>query len=269
MILGILPQLFLILFTIIYCYQKWNRVIAVYFVFGYLSFVYLLPTINLTDSLRTLVVVTVLLIWDKRFKKTLTKKNIIFLTLGLILLSFGLTYIKGDWKPIYQLPVDHLVLQLLISFPFVISVFPVLFEIFKGRMDKEHQIFMILSVVSVILFILTPLEKSIWLISAWVYAVFGAKMIFEYRQNRYRLEPYFKSMIYLPWIIALMGAGMTWYFKSLNLFNYLGVCLILYLPLIYVYSKWKNKKHVLHLWLVLGVVLAVIKLNIVQALLHL
>jgi phosphoglycerol transferase MdoB-like AlkP superfamily enzyme len=94
-------------------------------------------------------------------------------------------------------------------------------------------------------------------------------MIFEYRQNRYRLEPYFKSMIYLPWIIALMGAGMTWYFKSLNLFNYLGVCLILYLPLIYVYSKWKNKKHVLHLWLVLGVVLAVIKLNIVQALLHL
>jgi uncharacterized BrkB/YihY/UPF0761 family membrane protein len=94
-------------------------------------------------------------------------------------------------------------------------------------------------------------------------------MIFEYRQNRYRLEPYFKGMIYLPWIIGLAGAGIAWYLKSLNLFNYLVVYLVLYLPLIYIYSKWKNKKHVLHLWLVLGVVFAAVKLNIIQALLNL
>jgi hypothetical protein len=269
MFLGILPQLFLILFTVIYCYQKWNKAIAVYFVFGFLSFIYLIPYLNLTDSLRTLGIVTALLALDKFFKKSLTTKNMIFLTIGLVLLSFGLTYLKGDWKPIYQLPADALALQLLISFPFIIAVFPVWFEIFKGRMDKEHQIFMVLTVVSVVLFLLTPLEKSIWLLSAWVYAVFAGKMIFEYRQNRYRLDPYFKSMIYLPWIIALAGAGATWYLKSLNLFNYLGVYLILYFPLIYVYSKWKNKKHVLHLWLVWGVIFAIIKINIIYALLNL
>jgi len=269
MFLGILPQLFLILFTFIYCYQKWNRTIAIYFVFGFLSFIYLIPYVDLIDSLKSLGMVAALLALDKYFKKFLTKRNAVILTGALILLSFGLTYLKGDWKPLYQLPIDTLALQLLISFPFVIAVFPVWVEIFKGRMDKEHQIFMILSVVSMVLFLLTPLEKSVWLLSAWVYAVFGAKMIFEYRQNRYRLEPYFKGMIYLPWAIALAGAGITWYLKSLNLLNYWGVYLILYLPLIYVYSKWKNKKHVLHLWLVLGVIFAVIKINIIQALLTL
>ncbi len=269
MILGILPQLFLILFTVIYCCQKWNKAIASYFILGFLSFIYLIPYVNLIDSLKTLGIVAALLVLDKYFKKSLTSKSTVFIVMGLILLSFGLTLLKGDWKPIYQLSGEGLALPLLASFPFMIAVFPVWFEIFKGRMDKQHQIFMILSIVSIVLLLLTPLEKSVWLLSAWVYAVFGAKMIYEYRHNRYRLEPYFKGMIYLPWIMALAGAGITWYFKSLNLFNYLGVYLILYLPLIYVYSKWKNKKHVLHLWLFLGVVFAVIKINIIQALLHL
>jgi len=269
MFVGILPQLFLILFTVIYCYQKWNKTIAVYFVLGFLSFIYIVPFITLIDSLKVLVAASGLMALDKYFKKSLSKKNGIVLAVGLILLSFSLSFLKGDWKPLYQIVSPLLALPLLAGLPFIVAIFAVWYEIFKGRMDKEHQIFIILSIVSIALLLLTPLEKSIWLLSAWVYAIFGAKMIFEYRQNRYRLEPYFKGMIYLPWVIALAGAAMAWYLKSLNLFNYLGVYLILYLPLIYVYSKWKNHKQVLHLWLVLGIIFAVLKINLIHTLLTL